>query len=175
MALLIAHTRVARPAYIIELCTQNRCLGGVFTIQKAEYQQLSWQKRAWQGQGRVGCMTVQQGISGCRWCLKRVQLSQCTCNSEELCGPHLALHDELIHGADVVLRWRQGNLLLVGRGDQSVRQRGRPIATGLLGPTTLGLQDMTQLTVDICIACAGLHPRRMPATTLPPRCRKRSA
>lgn len=56
MALLIAHTRIARPAYIVESRTQNRCLGRMSTVQKAEYQQLSWQ--AWQGQGRVGCMIV---------------------------------------------------------------------------------------------------------------------
>ena len=95
-----------------------------------------------------------------------VQCSRCTCNSEELCGPHLPLHDELIHGADVVLRWRQGDLLLVGRGNQGVRQRGRPVATWLLSPACLGLQDMTQLTVSTCSACASLHPCSMPARTM---------
>ena len=137
------------------------------TVQKAEYQQLS--RQAWQGQGRVGCMIVPEagGDAGLQTVSIKGKHSQCTCNSEELCGPHLPLHDELIHGADVVLRWRQGDLLLVGRGDQGVRQRGRPVAAWLLRPAYLGLQDMTQLTLVTCNAYASLHPHSMAAKMAP--------
>ena len=45
---------------------------------------------------------------------------------------HLALQDELAHGADVVLRWGVRHILLVGRGDQRVCYGGHHIVASRL-------------------------------------------